>query len=336
MTKISNTTAYKIKSPLSLNDFAVGTNNESNVSGFAKGQTISMGLAELRDLFLSGLSPETGGTLKITEIEIANLDTDVATTVNAIDPPYEIERYELVFFNIEGQIFLCKKTNQTIGDGETALTNDDFIEFPVSVGPAGTNGTNGSVWRNGSGAPSNSLGANGDYYLNTTNSDVYLKSTGTYSIVTNIKGATGNNGANGKGITSITKTGTSGLADTYTITYTDASTTTFTVTNGADGNFVNVQDLTKTTSFILQSTDNKKTLFVENGASDITITVPSGLPSAFYAVIVRKGSGNITFATSGTTIYNPTGMKIDMRYDLVVIEQEGATNVFGLFGNTKA
>ena len=42
-------------------------------------------------------------------------------------------------------------------------------------------------------------------------------------------------GSDGKGITSITKTGTSGLVDTYTITYTDGSTSTFTVTNGTSG-----------------------------------------------------------------------------------------------------
>jgi len=40
---------------------------------------------------------------------------------------------------------------------------------------------------------------------------------------------------NGKGISSIAKTGTSGLIDTYTITYNDATTQTFTVTNGAKG-----------------------------------------------------------------------------------------------------
>ena len=37
------------------------------------------------------------------------------------------------------------------------------------------------------------------------------------------------------GISSISKTGTAGLVDTYTITYADASTSTFTVTNGAKG-----------------------------------------------------------------------------------------------------
>jgi hypothetical protein len=39
----------------------------------------------------------------------------------------------------------------------------------------------------------------------------------------------------GKGISSISKTGTSGLVDTYTITLTDGTKSTFTVTNGAKG-----------------------------------------------------------------------------------------------------
>lgn len=40
---------------------------------------------------------------------------------------------------------------------------------------------------------------------------------------------------NGKGITGISKTGTSGLVDTYKISYNDGSSTTFNVTNGAKG-----------------------------------------------------------------------------------------------------
>ena len=45
----------------------------------------------------------------------------------------------------------------------------------------------------------------------------------------------GVDGEDGRGIVSVEKTGTSGLVDTYTITYTDGTTTTFTVTNGKDG-----------------------------------------------------------------------------------------------------
>lgn len=42
-------------------------------------------------------------------------------------------------------------------------------------------------------------------------------------------------GNDGKGISSVAKTSTSGLVDTYTITFTDGTKTTYTVTNGKDG-----------------------------------------------------------------------------------------------------
>ena len=44
-------------------------------------------------------------------------------------------------------------------------------------------------------------------------------------------------GEDGVGIVSITKTGTSGITDTYTITYTNNTTSTFTVTNGMTPSF---------------------------------------------------------------------------------------------------
>ena len=49
------------------------------------------------------------------------------------------------------------------------------------------------------------------------------------------QGPQGIQGPTGVGIASIEKTGTSGLVDTYTITYTDGDTDTFTVTNGENG-----------------------------------------------------------------------------------------------------
>ena len=48
-------------------------------------------------------------------------------------------------------------------------------------------------------------------------------------------GVDGVDGVDGIGIESITKTDTSGLIDTYTISYTDETSSTFTVTNGQDG-----------------------------------------------------------------------------------------------------
>ena len=49
------------------------------------------------------------------------------------------------------------------------------------------------------------------------------------------KGQKGDTGDTGNGIQSVTKTSTSGLVDTYTILYTNGTTSTFAVTNGEDG-----------------------------------------------------------------------------------------------------
>ena len=64
-------------------------------------------------------------------------------------------------------------------------------------GTAGPAGDPGSVWRDGSTVPSNTLGIDGDYYLRTTNGDVYQRAVGVYSIVTNIEGPTGPTGPTG-------------------------------------------------------------------------------------------------------------------------------------------
>ena len=69
-------------------------------------------------------------------------------------------------------------------------------DWDISLsGVQGPTGTAGAVWKNGAGVPSNALGTDGDYYLNNTTDDVYLRSAGTYSVVANIRGATGAAGA---------------------------------------------------------------------------------------------------------------------------------------------
>ena len=44
---------------------------------------------------------------------------------------------------------------------------------PVVRGPTGLSGDDGKTWLNGSGAPSNSIGVDGDFYLDTTNNTLY-------------------------------------------------------------------------------------------------------------------------------------------------------------------
>ena len=55
----------------------------------------------------------------------------------------------------------------------------------------GATGTAGATWSNGSAAPDNGNGVDGDFYLRTTNDDIYKKAGGVWSIVGNFKGATG-------------------------------------------------------------------------------------------------------------------------------------------------
>lgn len=74
-------------------------------------------------------------------------------------------------------------------------------------GAAGSNGTNGAdgsdgidgtKWLGGASAPSSGIGVVGDWYFNTTTSDVYLKTgVSTWTLQVNIKGVPGTNGTDG-------------------------------------------------------------------------------------------------------------------------------------------
>ena len=83
----------------------------------------------------------------------------------------------------------------------------------------------------------------------------YSPETGVFSfgLPRGAKGDTGDTGETGNGISNIRKTSTSGLVDTYTITYTDGTSTTFTVTNGQNGTG-SVADVTQNGVSVLDGT----------------------------------------------------------------------------------
>lgn len=84
-------------------------------------------------------------------------------------------------------------------------------------------------------------------------------------------GDTGATGATGNGISSIEKTSTSGLVDTYTITYTDGNNDTFDVTNGADG--TDGQDGISPTAEVEQTASGATiTITDKNGTTTADIT----------------------------------------------------------------
>ena len=154
---------------------------------------------------------------------------------------------------------------------------------------------------------------NDDYTLTIYYSD------GTSDTTSSIRGATGN------GIASIAKTGSSGsnpVVDTYTVTYTDGNTFTFTVTNGikgdtgatgatgATGN--GIQSVYKTgtsglvdTYTILFTNGNTTTFEVtngQNGSLASTVLAPTYSSSAKYAVgDYVYYSGNLYRCTTAIT-----------------------------------
>ena len=113
--------------------------------------------------------------------------------------------------------------------GETGAAGKDGIN--------GVDGKDGSQIYTGEGYPDNSLGKTGDIYIDAENGNLYSKSEDGYWItVGNIKGEAGTDGKDGETITIVSVSQTSnGKVDTYTITYSDGSSYSFTVTNGTDG-----------------------------------------------------------------------------------------------------
>lgn len=75
-------------------------------------------------------------------------------------------------------------------------------------------------------SPKVTIGTNGNWFVDDVDTGVSAKGE---------KGDKGEPGEDGRGIVSIKLTSSEGNVDTYTITYTDGTTSTFTVTNGKDG-----------------------------------------------------------------------------------------------------
>ena len=94
--------------------------------------------------------------------------------------------------------------------------------------------------------------------------------------------------------------------------------------------------VTVTASFTLDSTYDKKTIWVNNGLNDVDITIPSGLSSDFQCAIVQLGTGNVTMLTSGTTLLG-SDTKVEGENKQAWLEKSPVgVDTFIFLGNTKA
>ena len=105
----------------------------------------------------------------------------------------------------------------TVGKTKTyrlLYTDDTYVDIPIIDGNDGVDGITPHI------------GLNGNWYIGLT--DTGVKAAG-------LDGINGTDGADGVGITGIEKTGTTLNVDEYTITFSDANTFLFYVTNGLNG-----------------------------------------------------------------------------------------------------
>lgn len=117
-----------------------------------------------------------------------------------------------------------------------------------------------------------------------------------------LKGADGADGSDGSGIASVLLTSTSGLVDTYTITFDDGRTSTFTITNGRDGtNGINGTDGAGISSITKTSTSGLVDTY--------TITLEDGNTSTFTVTNGEQGPQGIQGIQGNTGPQGPQGIQ---------------------------
>ena len=219
-------------------------------------------------------------------------------------------------------------------------TNDIDVTVSAGIVPDGsetkvTAGTNVAITGTGTIAT--------PYVINSTDTNTtYLAGT-SMSLV----GTTFNNTAPDQTVT-LTQGGATTITGTYpnfTISSTDTNTT-YSAGIGLSltGTTFNIDNLQKVitypadftgTDYTLTNADNNYEIIIDNGATAVSITVPSGLTSKIGVGFTQKGTGDVSYTASGTSINNPVGLKIKGQYYQTFLSQESNTNSYFLGGNTK-
>lgn len=122
MTKIKNTNAYPFDVTISDLDYVIGSDGD-NLGKITR----NFSVGELRRYINSGLSPEVGGTLKVSEITYNGVLTSPSEVANALDPNYQVLQYHIVIFSVNGNKYILKEQDITLGLSGTSVTDEDFI-----------------------------------------------------------------------------------------------------------------------------------------------------------------------------------------------------------------
>lgn len=188
-------------------------------------------------------------------------------------------------------------TNVAVG-GITGLGTGVATALAINVGSAGAFVTfNGALGTPSSGTVTNltgtaSININGTVGATTPSTGAFTTVVASTSVTTPI--INGSSSASGTLTLNSTSNGTKGV---------------IIIADSADFSNMTIENYSAKynnqtgTTYTLVAADNGKILTFNN-ASDITLTVPAGLPTGFTCTVVQLGGGEVVFTASSTTLHN--------------------------------
>lgn len=181
--------------------------------------------------YIQGQKPDGHGFNYAADIANQKISVDVVEQMTAVSGSVACE---IVIKDGTDQIgtgnFILQVEAAALPDDAT-MSESDYNIIQKAVEDAQAAAEEAESWS----AHAPYIGANGNWYVYDAVQEQFVDTGVQAEGPQGDDGPQGPAGPTGNGIASITKTGTSGLVDTYTITYTNGNTTTFTVTNGKDG-----------------------------------------------------------------------------------------------------
>jgi hypothetical protein len=150
MTKIK---LYPVDTNITDDDIVIGSDADN--SDITKNYQMSA----IRSYIASGLSPEIGGTLKITELVDVDINETPEDFINSLSPAVTIANYEVVIVVLTSSKYILKLQDVVVGNGETPTTASDFIlitdsftgtvDYVAKFTPDGTQIGDSQIYDNG-------------------------------------------------------------------------------------------------------------------------------------------------------------------------------------------
>ena len=303
----------------------------------------NIGKKQLRTLVKSNLITITQGTdivtIAVNEVNLIPFIKANQKTYSAISTGAGSEIYKnttVVGDNSQLNFRKIKSSNASVNISQGV--DDIDITVSASVVPDGSE----TKINAGTNVTKTGLGTTANPYVISSTDTTYSAGTG-ISLV----GTTFNNTSPDQTV-SLTQGGATTITGAYpnfTISSTDTNTT-YSAGLGLSltGAVFAVENLQKViiyptdftgTNYTLTNADNNFEIIIANGATNVTITVPSGMTSKIGVGFTQKGVGDVAYTASGTTINSPVGLKIKGQFYQTYLTQELNTNIFYLGGNTR-